>query len=99
ALARLRQGQAWVTTYATQVLPNLRNALKDMDRLFVEGERGVDLLRVNDVRRRLLTASDAYLDAQWEARQAEIDLAAAVGDPALALGAAPAPNERPAHNP
>lgn len=95
ALARLREARGWVETYDKQVLPSLEISLKDMERLFTQGEQGVDLLRVNDVRRRLLTARDAYLDALWETRQAETDLAAAIGDPSLALGA-PAMPQAPA---
>lgn len=94
ALARLHEAQAWIQTYA-QLLPSLRNGLEEMEKLFINGQQGADLVRVNDVRRRLLTARDAYLDAQWELRQAEIDLAAAIGDPSLALCPALAPKELP----
>jgi hypothetical protein len=43
----------------------------------------VDVLRVIDVHRKLLRARDGYLDTLWELRQAQADLAAALGDPAL----------------
>jgi len=57
--------------------------------LFSEGERGADILRVIEVRQRLLQARDGYLDAVWEVRQACADLAAATGDPFLAACAEP----------
>jgi hypothetical protein len=36
---------------------------------------------VLDIRRKLLKARDSYLDALWEASQAQSDLTAAVGGP------------------
>ena len=57
-----------------------------MEKLFQAGEPGVDVLRVIDVRRKLLQARDGYLDALWAVRQARADLAAAVGEPALGAG-------------
>ena len=44
-------------------------------------------LALSMCRRKLLKMRDGYLDAQWEASQAQADLAAAVGDPALAVPA------------
>jgi hypothetical protein len=44
----------------------------------------VDVLRIRGVPRKLLKARDVYLDALWEVRQAQSDLAAAVGDPFFA---------------
>jgi outer membrane protein TolC len=57
-----------------------------MDKLFQQGQAGVDVLRVLDVRRKLLRAQDGYLDALLGYTQALADLALAVGDPALAMG-------------
>lgn len=88
ALARLQAARAWLNYYETQVLPNLRTSLEDIERLLAQGEPGVDVLRVIDIRRKLLGARDNYLDALWEISQAQADLAAAVGDPGLALGLA-----------
>jgi outer membrane protein TolC len=45
----------------------------------------VDVLRVLDVRRKLLKAREGYLDALYELRQSQDDLSAAVGDIALAI--------------
>jgi hypothetical protein len=58
-----------------------------MERLFALGEQGVDVLRVLGVQTNLLRTIDAYLDARFEVSQALADLAAAIGDPALATGA------------
>src|SRR5262249_44914228 len=85
ALARLRGAYARVTTYRTTILPDLRASLKAIERLFAQGEPGVDVLRVLDIRRKLLRAQDGYIDALWEVRQGWADLATAVGDPALAV--------------
>jgi hypothetical protein len=56
-----------------------------MQQLFIKGDPGVDVLRVVDLRRKLLKARDGYLDALWEVTQARADVAAAVGDPTQAL--------------
>jgi cobalt-zinc-cadmium efflux system outer membrane protein len=87
ALARLANARQWVDFYHDKALPDLQNALTDMQKLFEQADPGVDVLRLIDVRRRLLHARDTYLDALWELRQAQADLAAAVGDPRLVLGA------------
>ncbi len=92
ALARLKDALAWEATYRTRVLPDLRKGLADLEKLFEANDPGVDLLRVLDLRRKLLKAQDGYLDALWEISQARADLAAAVGDPALL--APPAPPEK-----
>jgi outer membrane protein TolC len=84
ALVRLDAAAGWVKTYESELLPNLGKSLTAMEELFRQGEPGVDLLRILDVRRKLLHARDVYLDALWEVRQAAADLAAAVGDPSLA---------------
>ncbi len=86
ALSRLSEAYGWVDTYRREVLPNLTKSLDEMDRLFRLGQPGVDVLRVLDVRRKLLRARDGYLDAQLAYTQALCDVAQAVGDPALAMG-------------
>jgi outer membrane protein, heavy metal efflux system len=87
ALARLSEARKWAGEYPAEVLPNLQKAREDMERLFTQNEPGVDVLRVLGVQRTLLRANDAYLDARFEVSQARADLAAAVGEPALAAGA------------
>lgn len=97
AMARWQNAQAWVQTYRDQLLPELQTALRQMERLFAQG--GVDLLRLIDVRRKLLKARDGYLDALWEVRQACADLAAAAGDPLRSVcphETAPQPRQAPA---
>jgi cobalt-zinc-cadmium efflux system outer membrane protein len=98
ALARLGEAQAWAENYRTQTLPNLRKALEEMDRLFAQNQPGSDVLRLIDIRRKLLRAQDGSLDALWELAQARADLIAALGDPATVLCAdipAPEAKERP----
>jgi outer membrane protein TolC len=89
AVARLANAEATVSTFRKETLPTLREAREALDRLFEQGEMGVDVLRVLDVRRRLIRARDAYLDALWELNQARADLAAALGDPAAAYATTP----------
>jgi outer membrane protein, heavy metal efflux system len=89
ALARLAEARKWAAEYPAEVLPNLDKARQDMEQLFAQNEQGVDVLRVIGVQRNLLRATDAYLDARFEVSQANADLAAAVGDPELVVGARP----------
>jgi len=49
------------------------------------GDPNVNIIHVVEPRRKTLKVRDGYLDALWELRQARADLAAAVGDPALAV--------------
>jgi outer membrane protein, heavy metal efflux system len=86
ALARLGQAQKWAAEYPAEVLPSLRQAQKQMEQLFAQAEQGVDVLRVIGVQQNLLKAADAYLDARFEVSQATADLAAAIGDVAVAVG-------------
>lgn len=95
ALARMTEARKWVESYSAEVLPSLRKAVQDMNKLFEQNEPGVDVLRVIGVQRNYLRAFDAYLDALLELSQSRADLAAAVGDPALALGLYPS-KEKPA---
>jgi outer membrane protein TolC len=89
ALKRLAAAEKWAVQYSSQVLPNLTKAQRDIERLFAQNEQGVDVLRVIGVQRTVLRAADAYLDAKFEVSQARLDLAAAIGEPALAAGAKP----------
>ena len=83
AMDRLRQAGKWVDSF-DEILPALRTMMDAFDRLFTQGEPGVDVLRLIDVRRRYLRSRDSYLDALWELNQGRADLAAAVGDFILA---------------
>jgi cobalt-zinc-cadmium efflux system outer membrane protein len=89
ALARFAEARKWADQYPAEVLPNLRRAQQEMAQLFA-ADQGADVLRVIGVQKNLLQAKDAYLDAQFDVSQASADLAAAVGDPMLALGPCPA---------
>lgn len=86
AVERIAEARAWVAKYQKDILPDLRKSLDEMDKLFQQGQAGVDVLRVLDVRRKLLRAQDGYLDALLDYVQALADLAQAVGDPAMAMG-------------
>ena len=103
ALARLAAARKWADSYTAEVLPNLKKATQDMNKLLEQNDPGVDVIKVIGVQRNYLRAFDAYLDALFEVSQARADLAAAVGDPALALGLyAPCPkpgNPLPAPKP
>jgi outer membrane protein TolC len=89
ALDRLHEAQKWVRSFESDILPTLRKTLDAFDQLFAQGEPGVDVLRLIEVRRRYLRARDGLLDAQWEWSQARADLAAAIGDFTLATETAP----------
>jgi cobalt-zinc-cadmium efflux system outer membrane protein len=85
ALARLNEANRRVDFYRTRMLPNLRQSVKDVESLLEKADPSVTVLQIVDLRRKLLKAEDGYLDAVWEVRQALADLAAAIGDPALAV--------------
>jgi cobalt-zinc-cadmium efflux system outer membrane protein len=91
AVARLRRAKTLVESYEKQVLPNLRKSLEAVEKLFAQGEPGVDVVRVLEIRRNLLRGRDAYLDALWEQAQAEADLVGAVGDLAMVFGQSGSP--------
>jgi len=93
ALVRLAEARKLADSYTAEVLPHLRQAVKDMNKLLEQNDPGVDIVRVLGVQRNYLRAFDAYLDALFELSQARADLAAAVGDPTLALGR-PRPREQ-----
>jgi cobalt-zinc-cadmium efflux system outer membrane protein len=90
ALKRLEQARAVVEVFRTDVQPMMEAAMKDMRTLFERGDQGVDALRVLDVQRKQLKAREGELDALWELRMAQADLAGAVGDPALSAFSTPA---------
>jgi outer membrane protein TolC len=92
ATKRLEQARAGVEIYRNDVKPLMDAAMKDMRNLFEHGDPGVDALRVLDVQRKQLRARDGELDALWELRMAQADLAAAVGDPALSAFSLPGPS-------
>ena len=67
-----------------QRLETVRN-IRDFDQMFARGEPSVTLARVIAIRTRLIQTRSSYLDGLLELSQARADLAAAVGDPTLAL--------------
>lgn len=81
AIERYRHARRGAGTYREKVLPNLQKSRESMEKLLTEGDPGVDILKVLDVRRKLLKARDGYLDALNELSQAQADLAAALGQP------------------
>jgi outer membrane protein TolC len=83
ALARLDRAEGVVKDFANNILPNLRRTREEFDKLYTAGQPGVALAQIIDIRRRLLRARDAYLDALFELSQAQTDLAAAVADLSL----------------
>ena len=92
AIKRLEQARAGVDIYRNDVKAVMDAAMKEMRNLFDRGDPGVDALRVLDVQRKQLKARDGELDALWELRMAQADLAAAVGDPALSAFSLPGPS-------
>ncbi len=90
ALQRLTEAENWVETYRKELLPNLKKSLTDAELLFEQGQGGMDILRLLDVRRKLLRAQDGYLDALLAYTSTLADLAQAVGDPTLAMQPTPA---------
>ncbi len=85
ALVRVANARAWADSYEKEVLPNLARSRQEVEKLFAQGDAGVDAQRVIEVQRRYLKAEDSSLDAFLELSQASADLAAAVGDPSLAI--------------
>ena len=97
--ANVAETRRWVESYQNDILPALRKSLDDTNLLFQEGQGGVDVLRVLDVRRKLLHAQDGYLDALLAHTTALADLAQAVGDPGLAMGKYEQPPQPPENLP
>lgn len=89
ASTRLAEAGNWAENYRKEILPALKKGLSDTELLFEQGQGGVDVLRLLDVRRKLLRAQDGYLDALLAYTSSLADLAQAVGDPALAMQPAP----------
>jgi outer membrane protein TolC len=85
ALARLDEANSRVYTYRNEILPHLETSIKEIEKLLADGDPSVTAIHAVDTRRKLLKAQDSYLDALWEVKQARADLAAAVGDPAVAV--------------
>src|SRR5207253_9821843 len=85
ALARLGVAEQRAEFYRGKALPQLRDALKQMEELYKNSQPSADFVRVIDTRRKLLRARDGYLDALWAVRQAWADLLPAIGEPALGL--------------
>jgi outer membrane protein TolC len=86
ALARLEAARKWADAYAKEVLPNLRQAREETEKLFAANEPGMDVLKLVGVQQNYLQALGLYLDAEFEVSQAHADLALAVGDPVIAVG-------------
>jgi outer membrane protein TolC len=85
ALARLERANESVYTYRNEVLPHQESAVKQIEKFLESGDPNVSVIHVVETRRKQLKAQDGFLDALGELRQARADLAAAVGDPALAV--------------
>jgi cobalt-zinc-cadmium efflux system outer membrane protein len=85
ALAKLEQAKTWLKTYERKVVPSLEKSLKQMNHLLEAGDKTVNVISLIDINRKLLKARESALDARWELKQAQVDLAAAVGEPALAI--------------
>jgi cobalt-zinc-cadmium efflux system outer membrane protein len=86
AVAKVAETLHLVENYRQDILPSLRKGLEDTELLFRQGQGGVDILRVLDVRRKLLKAEDGYLDALLAYTTALADLAQGVGDASVAMG-------------
>jgi cobalt-zinc-cadmium efflux system outer membrane protein len=95
AMARLTEARRWADYYQAEALPNLRKARQELEQFLADGEPGVDVVKVLGAQRNFLQVTNAYLDARYEVSQAQADLAAAVGDPALAAGCYPAGEPTP----
>ena len=97
ALARLTDARAWADGYEKELLPSLERSRRDLEKLFAQGDQGVDVLKVIDVQRKYLRAQDSSLDALHEVSLAVADLAAAAGDPSLVVPNCPPVNAAPPH--
>lgn len=96
AVVRLRAAAAVVDLYREQILPSLRQAEQQVTQLFRAAQGGVDILRIVDVRRKLIRARDSYLDALLELNLARTALAAALGEPAAGpVDGCPPPTPHP----
>jgi len=95
AVARLKAAHERAEAYRTDLLPELRKGVEQMEKLFTAAVSGVDVLRVVDVRRKLLAARDSYLDTLWRAAEARVDLVAAIGVEAPPASSPPKPDLTP----
>jgi cobalt-zinc-cadmium efflux system outer membrane protein len=77
---RYASAKSAVATFQSTVIPNLQTALSQMQQLFIQGDPSVDVLRIIDVRRRLIHSRDVALDALFELHQSWADMLAASGD-------------------
>jgi cobalt-zinc-cadmium efflux system outer membrane protein len=93
AIVRMAQAEETLKAYRSQIIPELKKGVDSFEELFEKNDPSVDLLKVLDVRRKLLKARDGYLDALWEMSQGRADLAAAVGDPSLPTTAESPPSK------
>jgi cobalt-zinc-cadmium efflux system outer membrane protein len=84
-LERLNQARALLRTYQETLVPMLEKSRTELNQLLRVGGQGVTALTLIDINRKLLKAREAELDARWELKQAQLDLAAAVGEPALGI--------------
>jgi cobalt-zinc-cadmium efflux system outer membrane protein len=80
ALQRYASAKSAVAAFQSTVIPNLQTALSQMQQLFINGDPSVDVLRIIDVRRRLIHSRDLALDALFELQQSWTDMLAASGD-------------------
>jgi len=85
ALARLDRANASVYTYRNEILPHQESAVKQIETFLESGDPNVTVIHVVETRRKQLKAQDGLLDALSELRQARADVAASIGDPALAV--------------
>ncbi len=94
ALSRWTDATKWVSSYQTEVLPNLTKAKQDLEKQVAAKDPNADFARMVAVQRTFIKANENLLDAHYEASQAQADLALSVAEPALAIG--PGQSFRPA---
>src|SRR5262249_5633626 len=86
ALTRLADAKKWAASYELEVMPNLQKARGEVEKLFVNNDPSIDLIRLLAMTRSYLKATETLVDARYEVSQAQADLALAVAEPSLALG-------------
>jgi outer membrane protein, heavy metal efflux system len=86
ALARLADARQWVATYDNEVIPGLLKARQELDRLAASNDPAADPGKLVTVRKALIKGMESQLDAHYEFSQAQVDLAVAIADPAVAVG-------------
>jgi outer membrane protein TolC len=96
ALSRLAVAERRAEFIRREALPRTERAVEEMNKLFQVGQAGVDILKIIDLRRKLLQLRESYLDAIWEVNQARADILAATGEPVLGLCNSVVPNPQPA---